>query len=131
MKKILKYILLILFFSTVVLFSNKSYVKAVTKTINTAEELKEAFEGKAIVEENRIKLIDNVTLKDEPLDVYISELVIDFNGKTIECKENGHIRIFDKVTLIDSSTVNRLECGGCIFNGGSIDIWNKRRTNYK
>ena len=59
MKKVFKYVLLILFFSLTILFFNQSFVEARTiRTIETIEELKEAFEEKATIEGNTIKLID-------------------------------------------------------------------------
>lgn len=126
MKKISKYLLLILFFSIVVLIFNQSLVEAATtKTINTMEELKTAFNGRTTIDGNTIKLTDNVTIEDI-LDIKIPELIIDFNGKTIECKENGHLRIFNKTTFKDSSTNNRLDWGGFIFNrdgGESINVY--------
>lgn len=124
MKKISKYLLLILFFSIVVLIFNQSLVEAATtRTINTMEELKTAFNERTTIDGNTIKLTDNIILKDNVLDINIPEVIIDFNGKTIECKENGHLRIFNKTTFKDSSTSNRLEWGGVIFNGGTINVW--------
>lgn len=117
MKKIFKNVLLILFFSLIILFFNQSLVEARTiRTIETIEELKEAFQEKATIEGNTIKLIDNVTLNDKLLDIEISELIIDFNGKTIECKEEGAIYVCNKITFKDSSTTNRSSWGGIIFS---------------
>lgn len=117
MKKILNYVLLVLFFGLAILFYNQSSVKAFeTNTINTMEELKTAFEEKAIIEGNTIKLTDNVILKDDVFYIKIPEVIIDFNGKTIECNGTGSIGIFNKVTFKDSSTTNRLDWGGLIFN---------------
>ena len=117
MKKVFKYVLLILFFSLTILFFNQSFVEARTiRTIETIEELKEAFEEKATIEGNTIKLIDNVTLNDRLLDIEISEITIDFNGKTIECTEEGAIYVCNKITFKDSSTTNRVNWGGIIFS---------------
>lgn len=126
MKKIFKYVLSILFFSLIILFFNQTLVKAAeTNTISTMEELKTAFGEKATIDGNIIKLTDNVTLQDDIFDIKIPEVVVDFNGRTIECKGNGYIRIYNKVTFKDSSTTNRLDWGGVIFNrdsGESINV---------
>lgn len=116
MKKVLNYVLLILILGLALLFLNQSSVDATTiKTINTMEELKTAFEDKVTIEGNTIKLTDNITLKDNPLGIEISEVVIDFNGKTIECKEKGAIYLYKKATLTDNSTTARTDCGGIKF----------------
>lgn len=117
MKKIIKNVLFILFFSLLILFFNQSLVEARTiRTIETIEELKEAFEEKAIIEGNTIKLIDNVTLNDKLLDIQISEVIIDFNGKTIKCMDEGAIYVCNKIIFKDSSTTNRYSWGGIIFS---------------
>ena len=127
MKKFLKSILLILFFSLAILFLNQLSVNAAeVTTANTLEELKTAFEEKAIIDGNTIKLTDNVILKDNVVDIKIPEAIMDFNGKTIECSGTGGIRIFNKLTFRDTSTTNRLYWGGIIFNherSSSIDVW--------
>lgn len=116
MKKYFKYVMLISFFSFAILLLNQSSVEATTiKTISTMEELKTAFEGKATIEGNTIKLTDNVILKDNPLGIEISEMVLDFNGKTIECKDSGAIYLYKKATLKDSSTTDRTNWGGIKF----------------
>ena len=70
MKKFLKSILLILFFSLAILFLNQLSVNAAeVTTANTLEELKTAFEEKAIIDGNTIKLTDNVILKDNVVDI--------------------------------------------------------------
>ena len=107
MRKILKYLLLVLIFSFMILFFNQLTAKATTlKTVNTMDELKKVFEEKAIIEGNVIKLTDNVVIEDNAYDIKIPELIIDFNGKTIECKET--IYCCNKVTLEDNSTTNKL-----------------------
>ena len=114
MKKFLNYTLLILFFSLAILFFNQPSVNAVeVNTVNTLEELKTALEEKAIIEGNTIKITDNVILKDV-LIVKIPELVIDFNGKTIEMTSG--MTIYNKLTFKDNSTVDRFNWGGIIFN---------------
>ena len=123
MKKVLKSIILILFFSLAILFFNQSSIKATTmlKTINTMEELKNAFEEKAIIDGNTIKLTDNVIIKDNAYDIKIPELIIDFNGKTIECKET--IYISNKTILEDNSTNTGSNWGGIIFStNNSVDV---------
>ena len=127
MKKFLTYTLLILFFSFAILFFNQSSVNAAEEsTVNTLEELKTALEEKAIIDGNTIKLIDNIILKDNVVDIKIPETIVDFNGKTIECSGTGGIRIFNKLTFKDTSTTNRLNWGGIIFNherSSSITVW--------
>ncbi|CCZ18456.1 unknown [Clostridium sp. CAG:780] len=122
MRKILKYLLLVLIFSFMILFFNQLTAKATTlKTVNTMDELKKVFEEKAIIEGNVIKLTDNVVIEDNAYDIKIPELIIDFNGKTIECKET--IYCCNKVTLEDNSTTNKLNWGGIIFNtNNSVDV---------
>ena len=122
MKKFLKYILIILFFSLIILFFNQTLVKATTlKDINTMEELKNAFEEKATIEGNKIKLTDNVIIKDNAYNIKIPELIIDFNGKTIECKET--IYICNKTILEDNSTKDGSNWGGIIFStNNSVDV---------
>lgn len=115
--RVLKVVVLILFFNLLILFFNQSSVKAVeVNTISTMEELKAAFGEKAIIDGSIIKLTDNIILEDSVLNIKIPEVIIDFNGKTIECKGNGGIGIYNKVTFKDSSTTNRLYWGGFIFN---------------
>ena len=122
MKKILKYVLLILFFSFVILFFNKSIVNATeVKTINTIEELKTAFEEKATIDGNTIKLTDNVLLKDDLFEINIPEVVIDLNGKTLEYNGAGYIKIINKVTFQDSQATNKQGWGEFIFNGSGVD----------
>ena len=127
MKKFLKSILLILFFSLAILFLNQLSVNAAeVSTVNTLEELKTAFEEKDNIDRKKNKLTDNVILKDNVFDIKVPEVVIDFNGKTIECKKNGYVRIYNKLTLKDSSTSNRQNWGGFIFNrdgGESINVY--------
>lgn len=123
MKKILKNVLMILLFSLTILFFYQSLVKAETKKVSTTEELKTAFNGNATIDGNIIKLTNNIILKDDALNINIPELIIDFNGKTIECKEKAHLVILNNATFKDSSTSNRLEWGGIIFNGGTINVW--------
>lgn len=115
MRRILKYVLLILLFSLAILFLNQLSVNAAEViTVNTLEELKTALgENDTIVEGNTIKLTDNVILEDF-LNVNIPELIIDFNGKTIEMTSG--IIIYNKVTFKDSSTADRFNWGGIIFN---------------
>ena len=123
MKKYFKYVMLISFFSFAILLLNQSSVEATTiKTISTMEELKTAFEGKATIEGNTIKLTDNVILKDNPLGIEISEMVLDFNGKTIECKDSGAIYLYKKATLKDSSTTDRTNWGGIKFGSRAANI---------
>lgn len=123
MRKILRYVLMILFFSIVALFFTPSSTEATTTTIKTMDELKTAFEGKATIEGNIIKLTDDLVIENVTLNIEISEVVIDFNGKMIECRKSGHIRVFNKATFKDSLNLSRLEWGGVNFNGGSINVW--------
>lgn len=119
MKKFFKYVMLISFFSLAILLLNQSSVEATTiKTISTMDELKTAFEGKATIEGNTIKLTDNVILKDNPLGIEISEMILDFNGKTIELQEEATIYVYNKITLKDSSkkAAGISEWGGINFN---------------
>ena len=117
MKKFLKILLLILFLILVILFFNQSLVEAATmKEINTMEELKTAFGEKAIIDGNIIKLTDNVLLENDLFEINIPEVIIDFNGKTLEYRGTGRIGINQKVTFKDSSTRNRENWGGLIFN---------------
>lgn len=114
MKKILTYTLLILFFSFAILFFSQSSVNAAEESaVNTLEELKTALEEKAIIDGNTIRLTDNVILKDM-LNIKIPELIIDFNGKTIEMTST--MMIYNKITFKDSSTADRFNWGGIIFN---------------
>lgn len=99
MKRVLKYVLLILFFSLIILFFNQTSVKAETKYINTIEELKDAFEKKATIDGNLIKLIDDVTLAKDEFVIKIPELILDFNGKKLE---SGMITLKGKVTFKDT-----------------------------
>lgn len=125
MKKSMRVLKGILFIATLclsILFFNQSSVKATTlKTINTMEELKKVFEEKATIEGNTIKLTDNVIIKDNSYDIKIPELIIDFNGKTIECKET--IYICNKAIVEDNSTTNRSNWGGIIFStNNSVNV---------
>lgn len=117
MKKSIKLLKIVLFMAILclaILFLNQLSVNAAeVSTVNTLEELKTALEENAIVEGSTIKLTDNVILKDF-LNVKIPELIIDFNGKTIEMT-SGMI-IYNKVTFKDSSTADRFSFGGIIFN---------------
>lgn len=115
MEKILKNVLVIAILSLAILFLGQTKVGAETNNISTMEELKTVFKEKAIIDGNTIKLINDVTLEDA-LYIKIPELVIDFNGKTIECKENGSIYVCNKVTFKDASNTDRLKWGGIIFN---------------
>lgn len=122
MKKVLKYVLLISFLSLAVLFCNQTVVKAVEiNTISTMEELKTAFGGKATIDRNIIKLTDNVLLENALFEINIPEVIIDFNGKTLEYKGDKYIKILNKVTFQDSSTTNRQNWGEFIFNGSGVD----------
>lgn len=117
MKKIFKYVLLVSIFSLFILFFSQSLVKAgEMRNINTMEELKTAFGQKAVIEGNTIKLTDNVVLNDLGIDIQIPEVTIDFNGKTLECKGTGVMRIYKKATFEDNSTTDKLKWGGVIFN---------------
>lgn len=123
MKKIFIYALLIVLFSFTILFMNQSLIKAATlNNITTMDELKAVFGEKATIEENTIKLTENITIKNTRLDIEIPELVVDFNGKTIECTEDGTIHLYKKVTFKDTSTTNREEWGGIIFNQEASSI---------
>ena len=129
MKKILKYCLLVICMTFVSTLLYQGFVSAgetneivITEVaVSTIEELKTAFEDKAIIEGNTIKLTDNVVLSSNPYRLEMEELIIDFNGKTIECKQYGAITIRKKVTFKDSSTTDRQKWGGVIFNNESSD----------
>lgn len=122
MKKVFIYVVLILFFSLAILFFYQSSVDATTlKTINTIEELKTAFEGKATIDGNIIKLTDNVLLKDYLFEINIPEVVIDLNGKTLEYKGESYIKILNKFTFQDSSSTNKQSWGEFIFNSSGIN----------
>lgn len=117
MRKMMKKSLFIIGFCLLLILLSNSKVNAETvKNVTTIEELKTAFEEKTAIDGNTIKLTDNIILTDVVLDIKIPEITIDFNGKTIECKGNGGVRIFNKVTFKDSSTTNRVYWGGIIFN---------------
>ncbi len=129
MKKVLRYVLIILLFGLVFLSLNQKTVNAnevieiviENININTMEELKTAFGGKATIDGNTIKLTENIVLTDNPLDIEIPEIVIDFNGKTIECKKYARISLYNKATFKDSSTTDRSKWGGIILNNESTD----------
>lgn len=122
MKKVFKYVLLILFISLAILFFNQSLVKAVEiNTISTMEELKTAFKEKATIDGNTIKLTDNVLLENALFEINIPEVIIDFNGKTLEYNGDEYINILNKVTFQDSSTTNRQNWGEFIFNGSGVE----------
>lgn len=121
--KVLKILLFIAILCLAFLFFNQSPVKATEA--NTIEELKAILGEKGIISGNTIKLTDNIVLKDEVLDIKVPEIILDFNGKKIECRENGYIKIHNKATFKDTSTKNRLDFGGVVFNrdnGESINV---------
>ena len=101
MKKVLKSIILILFFSLAILLLSQTEAKAVTpKRINTMEELKEALNGKATISGNTLILNENVTIVDEMIiNINTKEIVIDFNGKELT---SGMITLQSKATLKDT-----------------------------
>lgn len=84
MKKILKYVLLVLF-GLIILFLMHTEVNATTtKKINTIEELKEALNGKATINENILILNENVIVTEEMIiNIDTQEIIIDFNGKKL------------------------------------------------
>lgn len=115
--KVLKIVLFIAILCLAILFLGQTKVNAKTTNVTTIEELKTAFKERVTIDGNAIKLTDNVTLEDA-LYIKIPELIIDFNGKTIE--ENGILVFYNKVTFKDSSTTNRLNWGKIVFNANSI-----------
>ena len=128
MKKVFKYVLVILFWSFATIWGWQSKVNAVEiNTIRTIEELKTAFGEKATINGNVIQLTDNVTIKDNPLGIEIPNVIIDFNGKIIKCDDYGSIYVYKNVTLKDSSTVDRTKWGGINFDSraASIDVKNE------
>lgn len=100
MKKILKYVLLVLL-GLAILFLSQTEAKAATpKRINTIEELKEALNGKATISGNTLMLNENVTIADEMIiNINTQEIVIDFNGKELT---SGMITLQSKATLKDT-----------------------------
>lgn len=111
MKKVLKYVLLVLF-GVAILFLSQTEVKAATlKRINTMEELKEALNGKATISGNTLMLNENVTIEDEMvININTQEIVIDFNGKKLS---SGRITLQSKATLKDT------------IGGGGMDFTTK------
>lgn len=101
MKKVLKYVLLILFLGLAILFLSQTEAKATKpKRINTMEELKEALNGKATISGNTLMLNENVTIADEMIiNINTQEIVIDFNGKELT---SGMITLQSKATLKDT-----------------------------
>lgn len=100
MKKILKYVLLVLFGLTILFLSHTEVNAATTRRINTIEELKKAFNGKATISGNTLMLNENVTIADEMIiNINTQEIVIDFNGKELT---SGKITLQSKATLKDT-----------------------------
>lgn len=100
MKKILKYVLLVLF-GLAILFFCQTEVKAETiKRINTMDELEETLNGKVTINGNTLILNENVEIADEMIiNINTQEIVIDFNGKELT---SGMIRLKSNATLKDT-----------------------------
>ena len=100
MKKVLKYVLLVLLALTF-LFLSQTEVKAATpKRIKTMEELKEALNGKATISGDTLMLNENITIADEMIiNINNQKIVIDFNGKELT---SGMITLQSNATLKDT-----------------------------
>lgn len=124
MKKILKTSMFFIGISLLLMILSNLKVQAAVRTITTVQELQEALGATehSIIEGTTLKITDNFTWTiPNDIDMHVTELTIDFNGKQIRIENNkrtnlGLHLVEGKVILKDSKGEN----GGIYCTGNFI-----------